>query len=234
MPSFITFLCTTKNGRTERLTIQRGTFLIGRSRDCSVYMPFPEVSRQHCRIAIQPDHSVSFTDVRASSVGILHNGKYKKTGTLNPGDEIFIGDTRFVLIEYAGDVVVQDAPAAAMDQIRIDDLLAEGLSKAESAIQTALGISLVSGKTEQETGDVMSWSDITAISIAAKSKAPLPTEAIQAPPPNQGKSLLVVLCIASMLVAAGAIAVAIWAVNQSRQNAAPPAGAPVPVAPAAR
>lgn len=225
MQSFITFLCTTKNGRTERLTIRKGEFLIGRSRDCAVYMPFPEVSRQHCKIAILPDHSVAFTDVRASSVGILHNGKYKKAGILNPGDEFFVGDTRFVLIEYAGDVVVQDG-AAAPDQVRIDDHLAEGLSKAESAMQTALGISLVSGKTEKETGDVMSWSDITAISIAAKNKAPLPSDPVGAARQGANNGPLMAMAVASLVVAAIAIAVAIWAINRPPQNAGAPSTPP--------
>lgn len=229
MPCFTTFLCTTKNGCTERLTVRKGDFLIGRSSDCAVYMPFPEVSRQHCRITLNPDHSVAFTDVRASSVGILHNGKYKKAGILTPGDEIFIGDTRFVLIEYAGDVIVQDlAPSdnPHADQVRIDDRLAEGLSKAESAMQTALGISLVSGNTEKETGNVMSWSDITAISLAAKNKAPLPTGPVKASGMSIGNPVLIMLVALSMSVAVIAIVVAIWAVNRTRQAQTP---APVTV-----
>lgn len=230
MPSFITFLCTTKNGRSERLTVKKSDFIIGRSKECAVYMPFPEVSRSHCRVEMKHDHSVEFTDVRESSVGILHNGKYKKQGVLNPGDEFFIGDTRFVLVEFAGNVVVTDS---GTDQIHIDDILTEGLSKAESAIQTALGISLVSGKTEQETGDVMSWSDITAISIAAQQKAPLPS----APPkPEQASNpqnkLLILMMVACLAVAVAACGIAVWAIK-SKNDAQTPTPATESVEPPA-
>ncbi len=226
MHNFITFLCTTRNGRTERLTIKKSEFSIGRSKECAVYMPFPEVSRTHCRIQILSDHTVAFTDMRASSVGILHNGKYKKQGILNPGDEFFIGDTRFVLTEFAGNVIVSDASSS--DQVRIDDGLSDGLSNAESAMQTALGISLVSGNTQQETGDVMSWSDITAISIAAKNKAPLPTGTVKTGraqgAPN---TLLIGMMVVCLVVAVIACGVAFWAV--SRISAAP--ATPIPSAP---
>lgn len=232
MQSFITFLCTTKNGRTERLTVQKAEFTIGRSKECALYMPFPEVSRAHCTVRIRPNHTVEFADVRSSSVGILHNGKYKKQGILNPGDEFFIGDTRFVLVEFAGNVIVAEASA---DQVRIDDHLSEGLNKAESAMQTALGISLVSGNTAQETGDVMTWSDITAISIAAKNKAPFPTGPVkQQAQPAMGGTLLVAMMATCLLVALIAVAVAIWAVK-SRNVADAPAKQPAvaPAAPAA-
>ncbi len=221
MQNFITFLCTTKNGRTERLTIKKSGFTIGRSKECAVYMPFPEVSRMHCQIKIQPDHTVAFTDVRASSVGILHNGKYKKQGILNPGDEFFIGDTRFVLTEFAGSVIVVDASSSS-DQVRIDDGQSDGLGKAESAMQTALGISLVSGNTQQETGDVMSWSDITAISIAAKNKAPLPTGTIK-PTRTEGSpnTLLIGMMIICLVVAVVACGIAIWALSKAKDNTPP-------------
>lgn len=183
-------------------------------------MPFPEVSRTHCQIKIMPDHTVAFTDVRASSVGILHNGKYKKQGILNPGDEFFIGDTRFVLTEFAGSVIVMEGSGS--DQVRIDDGQSDGLGKAESAMQTALGISLVSGNTQQETGDVMSWSDITAISIAAKNKAPLPTGAIK-PTRAEGSpnTLLIGMMAICLVVTVVACAVAVWALSKAKDTATP-------------
>lgn len=167
MKSFITFLCTTKNGKSERLTIEKSEFMIGRGDDCTIRLPFSEVSRQHCRIRILPSHMVEFTDARVSSVGIMHNGKYKKNGVLTAGDELFIGDTRFVLMEFAGSVIVRDSKA---DRVDLSDEMREGLNQAESAMETALGVSLVSGHTPDETAPVISWADLTALSIESNAK----------------------------------------------------------------
>lgn len=167
---FVTFLYTTKTGHSGKAVIRKGDFMIGRGGDCHLRIPFPEVSRQHCRIRFN-NNQVSFADVRASSVGILHNGKYKKAGLLNPGDECFIGDTRLVLVEYG--IEGKDADASIIihdfNQIRLEDEDKEAPAVAE----TLVGTSLVGGHAG-ETHTQASWCDMTALSIAAQKHAPAP------------------------------------------------------------
>ncbi len=225
MKSFITFLCTTKNGRSERLTIEKSEFIIGRSGDSTIRLPFSEVSRQHCLVRILPNHTVEFTDIRQSSVGILHNGQYKKNGLLTAGDEFFIGDTRFVLLEFAGSVIVRDHTA---DKADISAEMSEGLDQAESAMETALGVSLVSGQTANEANPVMSWSDLAALSIESNNKIEKRIGQT-APAHSSNRSIMAIAISVCVLFAALALGLGLLALkykNEAEQKTAPRQTAP--------
>jgi len=113
---------------------------------------------------------------------------------LTAGDELFIGDTRFVLMEFAGSVIVRDSKS---DKVDISAEMSEGLNQAESAMETALGISLVSGHTADEAAPVMSWSDLTALSV--ESNAKLERRIGQTTPGNGGNRTVIIVAVAVCL-----------------------------------
>ncbi len=94
------FRFTVRNKTSEEFTVRRADFVIGRSDECRVRIPFPEVSRQHCRITVDEANQVLFADLRSGGMGIWHNGRQEHQGVLAVGDKMFIGYTCVELIEF--------------------------------------------------------------------------------------------------------------------------------------
>ncbi len=88
---------------TRLVALERGAdiafdhpmFVIGRDPRCDARIDSPLVSRKHCCIIL------SETDVIVRDLGSLNgiriNGQKVKTGRLQPGDELAIGDLRYRL-----------------------------------------------------------------------------------------------------------------------------------------
>ncbi len=83
------------NGETRSFSLSRAETVIGRRQECDLRIPLSEVSRKHCRIAIDA------TGVRAedlgSSNGTYHNGERVQEAALAAGDRLKIGPLTFVV-----------------------------------------------------------------------------------------------------------------------------------------
>lgn len=74
----------------------RDGMLIGRARDCDVFIESQEISRQHARLRLRPD-SVMVEDL-ASTNGTFVNDERVTTAPLEPGDELRLDTIRFVMV----------------------------------------------------------------------------------------------------------------------------------------
>jgi two-component system, NtrC family, response regulator HydG len=70
--------------------------VIGRSRQCQVYVPDPLVSRTHCELAIQ-DKRLVLRDLGSSNATLV-NGRPVYEARLRPGDELGIGPCIFLIM----------------------------------------------------------------------------------------------------------------------------------------
>lgn len=72
----------------------RGALIIGRSSTANIRLEDPLVSREHARLAVLPDGSVSVEDLHSTN-GIFVNGTRitRATHTLHDGDRVLVGTT---------------------------------------------------------------------------------------------------------------------------------------------
>jgi adenylate cyclase len=85
------------NGSVETLTLTgRTVWTFGRSKKSTVQLDDPNASRVHAQLAIYPDQSCYFVDLKSRN-GTLVNGEPAVTPKLlNHGDRIAIGNTVLV------------------------------------------------------------------------------------------------------------------------------------------
>lgn len=95
----LTFRFTVRDKTSEEFTVHRADFAIGRSAECRVRVPFPEVSRQHCQVTVEGGR-IRFRDLRPMGSGIWHNGRMEREGEIRLGDKLFIGYTCMELIDF--------------------------------------------------------------------------------------------------------------------------------------
>lgn len=74
----------------------RDGMLLGRSRECDVFIESQEISRQHARLRVRPD-SVLVEDL-ASTNGTFVNDERVTTAPVQPGDELRLDTVRFVMV----------------------------------------------------------------------------------------------------------------------------------------
>ncbi|MCH8829359.1 MAG: FHA domain-containing protein [Planctomycetes bacterium] len=107
------FLAAVENG--QRIPLDKAVILVGRHQDCdAVLKESRKVSRRHCCIA-QVNNEFIIRDL-GSMNGVRVNGKRIETESpIHPGDEIAIGDVRFIMQEQepAGENGSRAEPAAA-------------------------------------------------------------------------------------------------------------------------
>jgi len=89
------------------------TCSIGRDQGNLIQTPEHSASRQHCAIRRQSPEIFLLTDL-GSRNGTFRNGAPVSECALNDGDEIQVGDTRFLFL-------ARDSQAAAEEGIRFDD-----------------------------------------------------------------------------------------------------------------
>jgi len=84
-----------KGSRAREIVIGRDEFLLGRGTDCDLRLSDINVSRHHCLIRIRPEE-VTLADLGSSNGTFLNGHRLVSQMALKAGDEIRVGDARFV------------------------------------------------------------------------------------------------------------------------------------------
>ncbi|MGB8635705.1 MAG: FHA domain-containing protein [Rhodanobacteraceae bacterium] len=74
----------------------RDGMVLGRGRDCEVFIESQEISRQHARLRVRPD-SVMVEDLNSTN-GTFVNDERVTMAPLEPGDELRLDTIRFVMV----------------------------------------------------------------------------------------------------------------------------------------
>jgi predicted component of type VI protein secretion system len=77
------------------IPLDKPIVLIGRHQECDIQIPSRKISRRHCCLAQVEDHMV-VRDL-GSTNGVRINGVKVVEGSLQPGDELMIGNFRYQL-----------------------------------------------------------------------------------------------------------------------------------------
>jgi len=75
------------------ISLDKPIMLVGRHQECDVQIPSRKISRRHCCIAQVHDYVV-VKDLFSTN-GVRINGTRVKEGSLQPGDELTIGNYRY-------------------------------------------------------------------------------------------------------------------------------------------
>lgn len=127
-------------GSSHQLIMRRGPFpnkqypltedhtLIGRATACTIYIPDPEISRQHVRVVAQGANLYAVEDLGSTNGTFVNGRRITSLTPLNPGDTVDLGEAlQFVfepivvkaattpdfIIPGTGEYVVEDAQAEA-------------------------------------------------------------------------------------------------------------------------
>jgi pSer/pThr/pTyr-binding forkhead associated (FHA) protein len=84
-----------KNGTQKGFALPSQVTVIGRRRDCDLYIPLMAVSRKHCQL-IQNQDSLKVRDL-GSRNGTYLNGERVEEATAKPGDYVQIGPLTFLI-----------------------------------------------------------------------------------------------------------------------------------------
>ena len=106
------------------IPLDKPIVLIGRHQECDIQIPSRKISRRHCCLALANNHLV-VRDL-GSTNGIRINGVKMVEGSLQPGDELTLGNVRYQLkwgneapAELKNGIVAQKAPQGK--RVRTDD-----------------------------------------------------------------------------------------------------------------
>lgn len=113
--------CGNQKGRETSLS--RGIYLVGRSRICQIRPKNRYVSRKHCAI-IHRKHEVLIQDLGSKTGTYINRVRIdpKVAATLNDGDKIRVGKTKFrVAIVTSQGVLVNSPDSAELGQQSLDD-----------------------------------------------------------------------------------------------------------------
>lgn len=99
--------------------------VVGRLRSCPLCIPSAEVSRQHCRLAMQ-DGYFTVEDLGSSNGTYLNGTKIKELMVVRPGDLLEVGPVKFkveyelsaeaqALLDGAADVNAEEQPVATAE-----------------------------------------------------------------------------------------------------------------------
>ncbi len=178
------FRFTVRNKTSEEFTVRRVDFVIGRSDECRVRIPFPEVSRKHCRLTVDEANQVLFADLRSGGMGIWHNGRQEHQGVLAVGDKLFIGYTCVELIEFIPAGRASDASSGHDSQQIWGQEAVKEMPKAEIGTDTSIvPVLMLSEEMPSGMSCSMSTTDIFN-SLLAPGQAPI---AHSHPAPHGGK-----------------------------------------------
>src|SRR5262249_17744942 len=83
-------------GQTREVLIGKEEFLIGRGADCDLRLRAAAVSRHHCLIRVR-GNEVTLTDLGSSNGTYLNGTRVRSQAPLKEGDELRLGDFRFLV-----------------------------------------------------------------------------------------------------------------------------------------
>ncbi len=84
------------DGTRRDFPIRKNSVVIGRKSNCSLRIPLPEISRQHCEVSVTDD-GIVLKDL-GSSNGTYHNSIRVQEAELTAGDEIMMGPVVFTVV----------------------------------------------------------------------------------------------------------------------------------------
>jgi len=84
------------DGRVREIPLTGDEFLIGRGEDCDLSVHDPETSRHHCLIRIR-GNEITIADLGSSNGTHINGHRLLSQVKLKTGDEIAIGNSRFVV-----------------------------------------------------------------------------------------------------------------------------------------
>lgn len=101
---------------TREIPLTREENLLGRGSDCDVRLRDQDVSRHHCLIRVRGSE-VTISDLGSSNGTIVNGHSILSQFTLNSGDEIVVGNSRFLFDSGAGLSVPDVDPLAKTRRI---------------------------------------------------------------------------------------------------------------------
>jgi pSer/pThr/pTyr-binding forkhead associated (FHA) protein len=100
----------TAEGQRREIAVTKEEFLIGRGADCDLRLRESAISRHHCLLRIRPGE-VTISDLGSANGTFVNGQRIRSQATVINGDELGIGECRFVL-ELHGASGIDWGPAA--------------------------------------------------------------------------------------------------------------------------
>jgi pSer/pThr/pTyr-binding forkhead associated (FHA) protein len=113
--------------QTRDIPITQTEFLIGRAADCDLRLRVSAISRHHCIIRVGPEE-VTLVDLGSSNGTFLNGQRVRSQAGLKSGDELQVGECRFLVdLGDRGQVEVEAADSAdpLAATIKLRDLVKE-------------------------------------------------------------------------------------------------------------
>jgi len=83
-----------KNGTQKTIALPSEVTVIGRRRDCDLYIPLKTVSRRHCELS-QNSEGLKLRDLGSRNGTFLNGKRVEEEVPVNPGDYVQIGPLTF-------------------------------------------------------------------------------------------------------------------------------------------
>src|SRR5262245_15769524 len=83
-------------GERREVAVTKEEFLIGRGADCDLRLKAPAVSRHHCLLRVRGGE-VTLADLGSANGTFVNSVRLRSQANLRHGDEIGVGEFRFVL-----------------------------------------------------------------------------------------------------------------------------------------
>lgn len=129
----VTLVVFAPNGKSRTIPLKPGKYILGRHESATLRIPHPQVSRQHCEIAVEAS-GVTVRDLKSSN-GTLINMVKASSAALEPGDMIGVGP--FTIGVQINGVPATISPPAAPAPKPASDALAETPPAGNPAIKSA-------------------------------------------------------------------------------------------------
>jgi pSer/pThr/pTyr-binding forkhead associated (FHA) protein len=97
----------------HEIAVTKEEFLLGRGDDCDLRLRSKAISRHHCLLRIRGGHA-TLTDLGSANGTFVNDQRVRSQAALNHGDEIALGEFRFIL-EMQGVSGIDWGPLAAND-----------------------------------------------------------------------------------------------------------------------
>ena len=92
----VTLIVVQEDGTQRPVSMKRSRMVIGRKPECTIRVPVPSVSREHCEVVLEGD-KVVVRDL-GSSNGTYVNRERVREAQLKPGDLLAVGPAVFVTV----------------------------------------------------------------------------------------------------------------------------------------